>query len=117
MGLKRGYVQLIKKGFKLSFRLKIHELEKERLVAICDENICGKNLIHNSVKLKIQERFYGQEIFSFEEALLEINKCTSLNAIGKEICELLVNHKIVHPAAVMWIDHEGNKIGHVILVK
>ncbi len=100
----------------MSFRLKVHKYDKERLIAICDDDLCGVILTLKGVKLKINEKFYGRDSLSSDEILSEIASCTSLNAIGKEICELLIKHKIVHPATVLWIDYMGDKVGHVILV-
>lgn len=107
----------IEKGMLVTFHLKVHEYEKERLVAVCDANLCGKSVMHNGVKLNIQERFYGMESYNEAEALQEITKCTSLNAFGKNICDLLLKHKLVHPASIMWIEDGEETIGHVILVR
>ncbi|MHA2171831.1 MAG: DUF424 family protein [Candidatus Kariarchaeaceae archaeon] len=111
------YEPSIEKGIMVTFHLKVHEYEKERLVAICDANLCGKSIIHNGVKLHIQERFYGMESYNEAEVLHEITKCTSLNAFGKKICELLLEHKLVHPASIMWIEDGDETVGHVILVR
>ncbi|MHA2091312.1 MAG: DUF424 family protein [Candidatus Kariarchaeaceae archaeon] len=111
------YEPSIEKGIMVTFHLKVHEFDKERLVAICDAKLCGKSIIHNGVKLKIQERFYGMDSYNEAEVLQEITKCTSLNAFGKKICELLLKHKLVHPASIMWIEDGDETIGHVILVR
>jgi hypothetical protein len=95
----------------------VHEFEKERLVAVCDAEVCGKSILHNGVKLKIQDRFYGDQHYTSDEVLIEVSKCTSLNAFGKNICELLIKHNIVHPATVLWIEEQGEKFGHVIVVQ
>ena len=101
----------------MNFCVKVHKTSEEVLVAICDKDILGKEFTYKEVKLKVHERFYGLDEYSANEVLTEISRCTSLNAFGKEICQFLVEKEIVHPATIMWIEHNGEQIGHVILVK
>ncbi len=100
----------------LSFYFTIHQNGKEKIAAICDEEIRNKILLHNGVKIRVKGEFYGQELFHDDEILIELTSCTSINAFGKRICNLLIEHKIVHPKSVLWISDNDNKIGHVIVV-
>lgn len=101
----------------LSFYFTIHQNGKEKIAAICDEEIIDKILIHNGVKIRVKGEFYGKELFTYSEILLELTSCTSINAFGERICGLLIEQKIVHPKSVLWISDGVNKIGHAIVIK
>lgn len=100
----------------MQFYLKIHQNGDKKLAAICDEEIKGADLYHNGVKIKVKENFYGNELFVEDELFLELLNCRSINAFGKNICDILIKKKLVHSATVLWIDHENKKIGHVIII-
>lgn len=100
----------------MNFYVKIHENPREKLVAICDAEVIGKHINHNGVKLYINEKFYGSKIYPAEDVLHILKNSTSYNVIGKKICELLIEHNLIHPDTVMWIDDNENKIGHAIVV-
>lgn len=90
---------------------------KDRLIAICDAEIKGKTFKHKGVNLTVKEQFYGNDIYEKDEVLKEIKNCTSLNAFGENICNLLIENELVHPATVLWIKNGEQKIGHVLIVK
>ena len=72
-------------------------------------------LIHNGVKILVKSEFYGDELFNSDEVLVELLSCTSINAFGKRICELLVEKNFVHPKSILWFKDGVEKIGHVIV--
>lgn len=85
------------------------------MIAICDEEILGKSLKHNGATIVVQERFYGKDTYEEDEVLMELKAFTQLNVIGEKITNLLIKNRIVHPASVLWIEHDGIKIGHVMV--
>ena len=101
----------------LSFYFKIHQNGKEKIAAICDKEILDKTFLHNGVKIRVKGEFYGKELFEKDEMLLELISCTSINAFGLQICNILIEKNIVHPKSILWIDDVENKIGHVIVVR
>lgn len=101
----------------MAYYFRIHQNGKEKIAAICDEEVKGRELVHNGVKIKIKSEFYGNELFTKEEVLLELVSCTSINAFGKDICDLLVENKVVHPKSILWIKDGEKSIGHVIIIK
>lgn len=96
---------------------RIHQNGKEKIAAICDDAVRGKVLIHNGVKIRVKTEFYGNELFNHDEILIELSSCTSINAFGKGICDLLVENNIAHPKSILWIEDGNEKIGHVIIIK
>ena len=101
----------------LSFYFKIHQNGQEKIAAICDEEIINKILLHNGVKIRVKSEFYGNELFAKDEMLIELTSCTSINAFGLRICNLLIDKNIVHPRTILWITEGENKIGHAIVVR
>ena len=96
--------------------------KNERLVAICDSSLIDLDLdckINNEdVSIKVSNKFYGELDFTAQEALTELMKATSINAIGISIIDLLITKRFIRPDVVMWLktncfDHE---IGHVIAI-
>ncbi|MCE7733840.1 MAG: DUF424 family protein [Candidatus Heimdallarchaeota archaeon] len=104
-------------GSSLDYYFRIHQNGKDKIAAICDENIKGRELLHNGVKILIKSEFYGEEIFRPDEVLIELLSCTSINAFGKEICDLLVEKNFVHPMSILWFKDGTEKIGHVIAIQ
>jgi hypothetical protein len=101
----------------LKFYLKIYKTSSERSVAVCDTEIKGVMLKHRGVNIRVKEEYYGDDIYHPDEVLMEVRRSTSVNAFGKNICDLLVKHNLVHPQAILWFDHQDEKTGHVIIVK
>jgi len=100
----------------MTFYAKVHQYQNEKLIAICDAELMGRTLKHNGIELNVSERFYGQLEYSKEEILIELKNATSVNVIGQDICEILIEENMVHEDTIMWIE-EDDKIGHVIVVK
>ena len=67
--------------------------------------------------MSISSRFYGDLEYSTDEVEIEIKSATSINAIGIDICNLLIELGYCHPDTILWMDFEDKKIGHVIVVK
>ena len=102
-----------------SFFIKIIEQAHERLVAACDEEIMGMELLSHGVKIKISKTFYGVELVTAEELLTEVKNSTSVNVIGSRAVNLLVENRYIHEEAVLWFDHPDKdvKVGHAMMVR
>ncbi|RMG32000.1 MAG: DUF424 family protein [Methanobacteriota archaeon] len=98
------------------FYLKIHEINGQKLIAICDKEILGKVIPHNGVKLKIREAFYGNIEYDADEVLQELKSFSQLNVFGERIAKLMIEEKIVHPDVFLWIEFHGKKIGHAMIM-
>ncbi len=101
----------------MQFYLKIYETDGQRSIAVCDIEIRGIKIKHNGVTIPIRESYYGNNIYDADEVLYEIRRSTSINAFGKNVCNLLVNEEMIHPDTIIWFDHENDKIGHVIILR
>ncbi len=102
-----------------SFFIKVIERTSERLIAACDEEIMGVELLSHGVKIKISKIFYGVELVSEEELIHEVKRSTSVNVIGTRAVNLLLKNRFIHEEAILWFDHPDKKakIGHAMMVK
>ncbi len=64
----------------------------------------------------VSEKFYGKIDYTEEEVIQEITRSTSVNAMGTNICNLLIKLNMVHPITVIWFKSGDDKVGHVIIV-
>jgi len=79
----------------MEFSYKLFEQGSDKLLAIADKDILGKTFSSGNINIEISKEFYHQE-FCDEEKLMElIKKATIINAMGKQIIEFLVKHKMI----------------------
>lgn len=72
--------------------VKIHEGKRDGgiVVAICDENLIGKNLKEGNLNLNITERFYKGDKKTEEEVKKIMEKADNLNLVGKETIKVAI---------------------------
>lgn len=95
------------------FVFKKHEIGNEKIIAIADKELIGKTFRFNNIEFQIKEEFYGNEEIGERETLELIKTGTIINAIGNNIVNLLIHHKIVSKEHVLHMD----KIMHVQIIK
>lgn len=64
------------------------------VVAICDEDLLGKN-IGNEVKITVEENFYRGELMDENKTLELMKKADICNILGKKIVELALKNKFI----------------------
>ena len=70
------------------FWTKIFRAKQDIVVAICDQNLLEKELIHQTNKIKISKDFYGGKLISEHVAIRLLEKATIANLFGKEIVDI-----------------------------
>ncbi|WEU40778.1 MAG: DUF424 family protein [Candidatus Odinarchaeum yellowstonii] len=93
--------------------IKIFNLGRERMVAVCDKNLIGRVLKDGKLRIEVKESFYKGEIVSIEEALEEIKKATIANIIGNEIIREAIKSNLIHESVVLYI----SGVAHAQIVK
>jgi len=68
----------------MKFRMKIYRVRGEVLVAVCDEDIVGKEFKEGDLKIEIKEDFYGKESYSEEEVKRALRQATIANISGRK---------------------------------
>ncbi len=69
----------------------MQETREERVVAVCDEDILGKEF----GDFKISEHFFKGELVDFKKILEELEKATIANIAGNDIVSKLIEEKII----------------------
>lgn len=72
------------------FRIKRYNQGRERLVAVCDDDVLGRRLQEGKLHLNVTPEFYDG--FPGEEADLEMHlrTCTIANLVGERCVELAI---------------------------
>jgi len=78
-------------------------LKGQLVVAICDENLLGKE-IGKELKIRVSEDFYGGEKIDDKKALEVMKKATICNLFGKTIIALAIEKKFIIKENIMFID-------------
>ena len=84
--------------------VKIHKSKDRYIVAICDENLIGKEISEGDLNLNITARFYKGEKFSEEETLEKMKNFLNLNIVGKNSIKLAITAGILEEDSIIKID-------------
>ena len=75
---------------------------RDRVVAICDEEILGATLEGGKVPFKVSEGFYKGMLSDVDEAIAAMKQASICNLVGKCIVEAAIENKMVHERAVIY---------------
>ena len=81
--------------------MKVFEVDGEKIVAICDEELLGETFAENGIVLRVDPRFYGERLVPLSIALLEARDATVINLVGEKVVEAAIREGLVHPDAVL----------------
>ncbi len=90
----------------MRFWIKIHLVRNQKIVAICDEEILGKEFEYKGVKIKVNESFYKGILIDERELDKYLQSFNSLNAFGKNIVNELLKRKLISEKNILIIDDE-----------
>jgi len=86
---------------------------RDRIVAVCDEEILGETLEGGRVPFKVNEGFYKGTLGEINEAIEAMRQATICNLVGKAIVEAAIECNMVHERAVIYF----GDIPHAQIVK
>lgn len=99
------------------FYLKIYR-EKEKnevLVAICDEELLGKEFREGNLRLEVSRDFFGGDLVDERRAVFEMKRATILNLVGSRIISLAIREGLIDPDKVITI--EGIPHAQMVIIK
>jgi hypothetical protein len=64
--------------------VKIHKSENSEVVAVCDKELIGKELVEDEKELKISPEFYKGELNSKEEIIKILKDSECANLVGEQ---------------------------------
>jgi len=86
------------------FWSKVVKTKFDILVAICDENVLGKEIeIEKGFRVVASERFYKEKLIDEKEALDLMEKATIGNLLGENIVKLAIEKNIISSEGVILI--------------
>jgi len=88
----------------LMISLSITKHQHETVVAACDEELLGRELKENGVRLLVDEGFYGGEIVEAAELAGALRVCTIGNLVGKEAVEAAISAGFVDRECCIFIE-------------
>ena len=86
---------------------------RDRVVAVCDEEILGETLEGGRVPFKVSEGFYRGTLGEVDEAIAAMRQATICNLVGKAIVEAAIECNMVHERAVIYF----GDIPHAQIIK
>ena len=86
---------------------------RDRIVAVCDEEILGKTLEGGKVPFKVSEGFYKGTLGDVDEAIAAMKQATICNLIGKKIVEAAIDCNMDHERAIIYF----GDVPHAQIVK
>jgi len=97
------------------FSYKVFKQDDDILLAISDSNIVGKTLQEKDIKIKVSEDFYSEKSCDDNEATILIKRATIVNAIGKNIINLMIKGKFIEKENILKIN--GVPHAQIITIK
>lgn len=87
----------------MSFRMKVYRVKGEVMVAVCDEELIGRDFREGELKIEIREEFYGTESVSEDEVKRALRQATIANISGEKAVKLAISMGIVDEKRVLKI--------------
>ena len=84
--------------------VKIHNSHGKNLLAVCDENLLGRELLEGDVCFLVDEHFYQGETKDEKEVLELLLKFTNFNIVGREVVDIALKHKLISEEDVIYLE-------------
>ena len=97
------------------FSYKIFRQGNDILLAISDPDIIGKKLQKDDIEIEVSEAFYSGESCDEAAAIELIQKATIVNAIGKDVIDLMLKNRFIEKDKIMEI--EGVPHAQIITIR
>ncbi|HDL15488.1 MAG TPA: DUF424 family protein [Euryarchaeota archaeon] len=81
--------------------MKIYRVEREVIVAVCDEELHGRLFEEDGVRLEISKHFYGNELFSELEIVSALRGATIANLSGEEAVAIGIREGLIDKYRVL----------------
>lgn len=95
------------------FCCKAHIADGKNILAVCDAGILGKTIKFGDVDFNVSDSFYGGGHLGGKRILEKVRKADMVNAVGKEIVDLLVKNGMVDEQCILWM----GEVPHVQIIR
>ncbi len=79
----------------MTFSYRVFDVGNERMVAVCDRALLGKEFSGDGLSIEVSEEFYSGSEGQWEEILPLVRESAIVNAVGEDIINLLVENGLV----------------------
>ncbi|MBI4009927.1 MAG: DUF424 family protein [Candidatus Aenigmarchaeota archaeon] len=86
------------------FWAKAFRIKSDVVVALCDEDILGKEIKWKKIKVKVSKHFYGERLIDEKTAVKLMEKATIGNLFGKEIVSIAKKNGFITKENIILID-------------
>ncbi len=94
---------------------RIHRRDATEILAICDEDLLGKILSNDKIRMRVPIDFYKGQLISTSDAFQLMRRYVNINILGSVI-ELGIEKNQIKKDAVIWFnDEEGKKVPHLLM--
>ncbi len=84
--------------------LKVYHIDAETMVAVCDEDILGKEFTEGDLHLKVTKEFYGNVPADYDEVASALGQATIANIVGKQSVACAVENGFVDVDDILYIE-------------
>jgi hypothetical protein len=84
--------------------MKVMEVQGEKIVAICDEELLGRKLREGDIVLYVNEAFYKGQLVPLSYAMQKAMEATVLNLVGEKTVNAAVREGLIHPEAIIRVE-------------
>lgn len=85
--------------------LKVYRVDREVLVAVCDEKYVGKEFYEDNVQLKVSEKFYGREPATCREVTEALREATIANLVGEESVACAISAGVIESDNIIFVEN------------
>ena len=94
---------------------RIHRRDATEILAICDEDLLGKILLNDKIKMRVPIDFYKGQSISTSDAFQLMRRYVNINILGSVI-EFGIEKNLIKKDAVIWFnDEEGKRVPHLLI--
>ena len=87
----------------MKFSYRVFEVGQDRMVAVCDREILGKEFSGDGLSIEVSKEFYSGSEGGENDVLPLVKKSTVANVIGEDIVSLLVKKGLVDQKYILKI--------------
>lgn len=73
---------------------KIHTMGAKEVLAVCDQEVCGKTLRGNKVELNVIESFYKGKKITEQELKTKLHAFENINIVGNKAVGIAIGEKL-----------------------
>lgn len=103
---------VLKTQLKRKMLVKIHKLNKQSIVAICDEELVGKIFEEGNLILDVKKSFYDGDKRSDVEIGDLMRNADQINVVGKRSVNLALEEELISEEDIKYV----NGIPHVQII-